>query len=142
MTDRQDKQFVRAEAILEGRCNGLGEPILWHLALRRYGPAMLSLACRATQTGSRTALGRVRDAFSPAGMMYRAFRQGELNAAQNMALSLFYLGDLSGYRRWMHRAARSGDTDAAFELKLFEVRQPYPLARQLRRLRPYRRRER
>ena len=75
-------------------------------------------------------------------MFYRAFRQGELNAAQNMAMSLFYAGDLSGYRLWMHRAARTGDTNAAFELGLFEVRQPYPLARRLRRVRPYRRYER
>jgi hypothetical protein len=26
--------------------------------------------------------------------MYRAFRKGEVNVAQNLALTLFYLGDL------------------------------------------------
>lgn len=139
MPDRFEASFERAEAILEGRLNGYGMPILRHLALRRYGPAMLSLAGRKTDTGRRSELGRVSDPFSPAGLMYRAYRLGEINAAQNMAMSLFNIGDIWGYRHWMHRAARAGDTNAATELKLFETRQPHNLARRLRRLRPYRR---
>jgi len=139
MTDRLDRLIDRAEAILAGRRNGFGMPILQHLALRQYGPALLSLAGRETYAGHRSELGRVCDAFSPAGMMYRAYRLGQLNAAQNMAMSLFNVGDLQGYRSWMHRAARAGDTDAAAELKLFETRQPHNLARRLRRLRPCRR---
>ena len=139
MTDRLDRLFLRAEAILEGRRNGLAEPILRHLALRRYGPAMLSLACRETSSGYRSELGRVSNARSPAGLMYRAYRQDEVIAAQNFALTLFYAGDLAGYRHWMRKAARGGDTDATRELSRFEVRQPYPLAKRIRRLRPFRR---
>lgn len=139
MSERFDRLFSRAEAILGGKSNGLGMPILRTLAHQRYGPAMLSLAARKTETGKRADLGRFSDATSPAGLMYRAFRQGEVNAAQNLALTLFYAGDLAGYRRWLRRAARGGDEDAARELSRFEVRQPYPLARQINRIRPFRR---
>lgn len=100
---------------------------------------MLCLANRMTQTGRRSELGRVTDAFSPAGLTYRAYKRGEINAAQNMAMSLFNVGDMTGYRHWMRRAARAGDAEAEAELKLFEIRQPHNLARRLRRLRPYRR---
>ena len=55
---------------------------------------MLSLAARKTDTGKRADLGRFSHATSPAGLMYRAFQQGEVNAAQNLALTLFYAGDL------------------------------------------------
>ena len=139
MSDKLDRLFNRADAILDGRACGFGEPILRHLALRKYGPAMLSLACRETASGDLADLGRVSDAHSPAGLMYRAYRQGEISAAQNFALTLFYAGDLAGYRRWLRRAARGGDADAARELRRFEVRQPYPLARHTDRLRPFHR---
>lgn len=139
MADRFERLFDRAEAILEGHRNGLGMPILRHLAIRHYGPALLSLADRATRTGSRSEVGRICHAYSAAGMMYRAHRMGEINAAQNLAMTLFNIGDMQGYRRWMHRAARAGDANAAHELKRFEVRMPHALARKLRRLRPYRR---
>jgi hypothetical protein len=129
----------RAEAILEGKENGLGMPILRALALRRFGPAMLSLAARQTEQGARAELGRISESNSPICLMYRAFRQGETNAAQNLALSLFYVGDLAGYRHWLRRAARGGDAEAWKELKRFEVRQPWPLARKIKRQRPFRR---
>jgi hypothetical protein len=138
MSDRFDRLFSRAELILDGKANGFGMLILQVLAHRRYGPAMLSLAARETEAGNRADLGRFSDANSPAGLMYRAFRQGEANAAQNLAFTLFYAGDLAGYRRWMRRAARSGDEDASRELTRFEVRQPYPLARRINRVRPFR----
>lgn len=139
MADRFEKLLDRAEAILEGKRNGFGLPILRHLALRRYGPALLSLAGRLTDTGTRSDLGRISQAYSPVGMMYRAYRLGESNAPQNMAMSLFNVGDLRGYRHWMHRAARAGDANAANELMLFETRKPHNLAGKLHRLRPYRR---
>ena len=139
MSVRNQRLFERAEAILDGNAVGFGEPVLWHLALRRFGPAMLVLANRYTQCGSRRELGRLSDSFSPVGMTYRAWRQGEPNAAQNMAMSLFNVGDLAGYRRWMHKAARAGDVNALEDLRKFETRQPHNLARRLRRLRPHRR---
>lgn len=138
MKRKSDRYFARAEAILEGNENGFGEPILRHLVLRKYGPAMLSLACRNTSSGCADELGRVCDGRSPAALMYRAYRLGERNAAQNFALTLFYVGDLAGYRRWLRKAARSGDVDAMAELKRFQIRQPYPLAKPLRRIRPFR----
>jgi hypothetical protein len=139
MSIRNQRLYERADAILDGRAIGFGEPILWHLALRKFGPAMLVLADRLTRTGSRHELGRVSDPFSPAGMTYRAWRQGQPNAAQNMAMSLFNIGDMAGYRRWMHKAARAGDPNALEELARFETRQPHNLARRLHRLRPHRR---
>lgn len=139
MSERHDKLFGRAEAILAGKANGFGMPILRLLAHRQYAPAMLSLASRKTEGGTRLELGRPGDPSSPFGLMYRAFRQGEKNAAQNLALTLFYVGDLAGYRHWLRRAARSGDDDAAHELGRFEVRQPWPLARKINRKRPFRR---
>lgn len=139
MSEKFDRLFSRAEAILEGRSNGFGMPILQTLAHQRYGPAMLSLAAFKTETGKRANLGRISDAASPAGLMYRAFRQGEAYAAQNFALTLFHAGDLAGYRHWLRRAANCGDEDAARELSRFEVRQPYPLARRIKRIRPFRR---
>jgi hypothetical protein len=138
MTKKLDRLFNRAEAILDGNANGFGMPILRTLAHRRYGPAMLSLAARQTESGNREELGRFSNANSPAGFMFRAFQQGEVNAAQNLALTLFYLGDLAGYRHWLRKAARRGDEDAAKELSRFEVRQPWPLARKIKRKRPFR----
>jgi hypothetical protein len=138
MASREDRLFERATAILEGRGIGLGEPILWHLAIRRHGLAMLEIAGRRTRGGSRRELGRMQNSFSPAGLMYRAYRSGVPNSAQNMAMSLFNSGDMAGYRRWIRLAARCGDTAAKHEADLFETRQPHRLAGKLRRLRPYR----
>lgn len=141
-TDRSDRLFGRAHAILAGRGAGFGEPILWHLALRHYGPAMLEIAARETREGKRSELGRTAAPFSPLGLMYRAYRQGEPNAAQNIAMSLFNIGDMAGYRRWIRLAARRGDADAGHDAKCFALRQPHAHARRLRRLRPLRRDER
>jgi hypothetical protein len=139
MSSKEDRLYARACDILEGRALGYGEPILWRLALRRYGPAMLMLANRASPSGTRSELGRQRDAFSPMGLAYRAYRLGEPNAAQNMAVSLFNIGDMRGYRLWMRRSAQAGNSSAATEVRRFEIRLPHGLARRLRRLRPYRR---
>lgn len=139
MSEKRDRLFDRAEAILEGRANGFGMPILRSLAHRLYTPAMLSLAARMTERGTRAELGRPSHPNSPIGLMYRAFRKGEMNAAQNLALTLFYVGDLAGYRHWLRRAAQGGDDGAANELSRFEVRQPWPLARKISRKRPFRR---
>ena len=138
MTQKLDRLYNRAEAILDGKANGFGMPILRTLAHRRHGPSMLSLAARQTEGGKRGELGRFSNANSPAGLMFRAFQQGEVNAAQNLALTLFYLGDLAGYRHWLRKAARGGDEDAAKELSRFEVRQPWPLAQKIKRKRPFR----
>jgi hypothetical protein len=98
---------------------------------------MLDLANRYTQVGLPEELGRIQNSSSPIGRTYRAYRDGEPNAAQNMAMTLYNVGDLAGYRRWLRRAAQMGDTNAKRELKCFSVRQPHRLARRLRRLRPH-----
>lgn len=139
MTERMDRLYERTGLILDGKANGFGMPILRILAHRRYGPAMLHLAARETESGRRGDLGHIRDAHSPAGLMYRAYRQGEFTAAQNFALTLFYLGDLAGYRHWLRRAAQGDDDHAAAELRRFETRQPWPLARRIGGKRPFRR---
>jgi len=69
--------------------------------------------------------------------MYRAYRRGEANAAQNLALALFYAGDMKGYRHWLRKAAQGGDEGSAREVARFERRQPYPLARATGRQRPF-----
>jgi hypothetical protein len=136
-----DRLYARAEAIIERRANGFAAPILEHLALRRYTPAMLELARRDTASGDPGAIGRISDARSPAGLMRLAHRLGDITAAQNMAMTLFHAGDLAGYRHWLRKAARAGDADAGAELRRFELRQPYPLARRVGRVRPLRRSE-
>lgn len=137
--NRRDRLLDRAQAIIEGRATGLGEPILWQLALDRDGTAMLLIANRATRSGSRSELGSPAKWFSPANLMYRAFQAGGANAAQNLALSYFNIGDLQRYRYWMRRSARAGDANSKIEVSRFEIRQPHSLARRLRRVRPYRR---
>ena len=139
---RDDRLFLRADAILDRRANGHALPILRHLAQRRYLPAMLELARWATQTGDPPAVGGMSDPRSPAALMRRAHLLGDITAAQNLALTLFHAGDLAGYRHWLRKASRAGDPDAGAELCRFELRQPYPLARRIRRQRPYRRSER
>lgn len=139
MTEREERLFTRATDILDGRANGFGLPILRHLALSGFGPGMLWLAIVLSKDCVPGELGRLSDPSSPLGLMRRAFRLGEPNAAQNLAMTYFHLGDMAGYRRWLHRAASGGDTEAMQELKSFELRKPYPPARRLRRLRPYNR---
>jgi hypothetical protein len=139
MQTRDDRLFLRALQILDGKASGFGLPKMRHLALRGYGAAMLDLANRETQNGLRNELGRISDRSSPLALTYRAYRMGEQNAAQNMAMSYYNVGDLAGYRNWLHRAAQAGDFDAKVELGLFEIRKPHRLARRLRRWRPHRR---
>ena len=136
MTDRYEDMFWRAEAILEGKGVGFGEPKLWYLAMRGYGPALLSLAARYTSKGKRAEMGRLSDRFSPLGMMLQAFHQGERFAGQHLAMTYFNIGDMARYRHWLSRAAKAGDTQAAREARMFELRKPNTLARRLRRLRP------
>lgn len=139
---KADRLFLRADAIVERRANGHAMPILKHLARRRYPPAMLELARWATRSGDPAGIGRIGDPRSPAGLMHRAHRLGDVTAAQNLAMTLFHAGDLAGYRHWLRKAARAGDTEAGAELRRFELRQPFPLARRVRRIRPLRRSER
>lgn len=128
--------FTRATDILDGLANGFGIPILQHLALRGYGPALLWLAGELSCHPSPADRDRPCDSGSPIALRYRAHRLGELNAAQNLAMTYFARNDLARYRHWLRIAALGGDEDAMRELKRFALRQPYRFARRLRRLRP------
>jgi hypothetical protein len=128
---RADRMYERADAILDGQRNGHGEPILWHLALRRHVDGMLALA-------GRLAAGRAADPFSGTGLARRAFRLGSDRAGQHLAMDCFNRGDLAGYRRWLGRAARAGDEEAAAELRRYETRLPHGAAGDIGRRRPYR----
>ncbi len=142
MQSKADRLFTRADAIMERRANGFAIPVYEHLALRRYAPAMLELARWDTRSGDPRAIGRLSDTRSPAALMRRAHRLGDVTAAQNLALTLFHAGDLAGYRHWLRKAARAGDAEALTELRRFEARLPWPLARRIGRIRPLRRSER
>jgi hypothetical protein len=128
---RADQLYERAEEILDGHRNGFGEPILWHLALRRHTDAMLALASRVSE-------GKPADPFSRKGLERRAFLLGAERAAQHLAMSCFNQGDLAGYRFWLHRGARKGDNEAVAELRRFETRLPHAAAADIKRLRPFR----
>lgn len=138
MNDRHTRLFDRATHILDGLRTGNGTAILWHLALRGHAGAMLWLAGEMERQRLPAAKGPMSNPFSMIGLQYRAWRTGELTAAQNIALDCFNRGDLAGYRRWVHRAARAGDAEAVLELKRFEIRKPWLPERKLRRLRPQR----
>jgi len=111
-------------------------PIMRHLALRKYAPAMVVLAAWLSDSGLRSDLGSPATGHCAAGLYHRAWRSGEANAAQHMAMSCFNLNDLAGYRLWLRRAAKLGETNCAIELRHFRLRQPTAAARKIRRLRP------
>jgi hypothetical protein len=130
--DRFDALYARASMILEGGGNGYGEPILWHLAFRRHTDAMLALAARV---GTQE---KPASPCSQRGLERRAFRLGNERAAQHLAMTHFNRRDLAGYRHWLHWAARTGDVEAAMELRRFETRLPHAAAGDIGRRRPYR----
>jgi len=107
-------------------------PILWHLALSGDLTAKTTLADTFEESG------RIADAFSRAGLYYRADKGGYEHAAQHLAMDAFNRGDLKSYRYWLRRAARF---DSAYlrELKRFETRLPHGIAHEIKRGRPYRR---
>jgi hypothetical protein len=138
---KMDRLYERALLIQDGKANGLWLPIIRHLALRQYPCAMVDLANWQSDNRTWASMGLATDAFSALGLYRRAYRAGNANAAQNMAMEHFNRNDLTGYRIWLRRAARGGDKDCDAELRCFETRQPYCAATRIRRLRPLRRRE-
>jgi len=138
---RSDQLFLRALAIRYDHKPGLWVPIMWHLALRRDTEAMIELACWICETSKWPGdLGSRSDAFSPAGLYYRAFRLGNARAAQHLAVQCFNRRDLTGYRYWLRQGAKL-DGYASNELHHFETRLPHSTARRIGRLRPYHKRD-
>jgi hypothetical protein len=129
--------YFKAIEIQQCKARGLWMPIIWHLALRRHGEAMIELAAWFSQSNRLCDLGAVSDGFSAAGLYHRAWRAGDARAAQHMALGCFNRKDLAGYRRWLRRAANCGDGEAAMQLKWFQTRLWHGVARNIGRGRPY-----
>jgi hypothetical protein len=129
---KRDRLWSRYWSICEGRGYGLATPILWHLALRHDALAMTELGSTFPRPG------RLSDPFSQEGLAYRAYKCGERNGAQHLAMNAFNKGDLTRYRHWLARGAKAGDSDAQRELERFETRLPHSNASRIRRRRPYR----
>jgi hypothetical protein len=138
----EDRLYLKALAIRDGRRVGLWVPIIWHLALRGDASAMIELADWFSGDDAAKKFGKASDAFSAAGLYYRAYRKGNFNAARNMAVSCFNRSDMAGYRQWLKRAARAGDTESARELRFFEIRLWHTAARKAGRMRPVQKRDR
>ena len=122
--DKDERQYVRALDILDGRAYGVAVPILEALALRRYTPA-LSLLGREEFVSPRSALELLRT----------GVRLGDSTCTYNLAIEYRNRGDLGRYRYWLARAARS-DPDAKEELSRFRTRFPHKIMRKFGRLRP------
>jgi hypothetical protein len=129
----RDRLWHRYWGIRDNHQIGYAMPIIWHLALRRHPLAMTELGSTFDKPG------RFADPFSQEGLAYRAFRLGHPAGAQHLAMNAFNRGDLGGYRYWLARAAKSGDGDAARELRRFELRLPHTNAALIGRKRPHRR---
>lgn len=137
----KDRLYLRALSIRHERGVGLWMPIMWHLALRGHTGAMIELADWFSGGDSAKEVGKTFDAYSAAGLYYRAYRKGDPRAASNMALSCFNRGDMAGYRHWLRHAAKAGDPQSLRELRAFESRLWHSAARKLRRLRPVQKRD-
>ena len=129
---RQDKLEAKTKAWLDEHKPSHRVGILPYLAFRKVPMAMTELA-RVTKPS-----GGMADPFSSSGLAYRAFRRGDAIAAYNLAIDCFNRRDLSGYRRWLRRAADAGDADAANQLARFETRLPHGAAFDVGRGRPSR----
>ena len=139
---RLDRLFLRGLRIRYERGLGLWRPIMWHLALRRHTGAMVELANWYSADDSIKSFGNPADAFSPAGLYYRALRLGDTRAAADAAVSCFNRNDMIGYRRWLARGAKAGDAEARRNLRWFETRLWHARSRRVRRLRPVQSRDR
>ncbi|MEG3147891.1 hypothetical protein U1839_24850 [Sphingomonas sp. RT2P30] len=137
----QDRLYLKGLAVRYERRVGLWMPIMWHLALSGHTGAMIELADWFSSDNSAEAFGPPADAFSAAGLYYRAYRKGDARAADNAAMSCFNRNDMIGYRKWLRRAARAGDAAAAKQLRHFETRLCHSAARKVGRLRPEQKRD-
>lgn len=137
-TSSDERLYMKALNIREGRARGYWLPKMWHLALRGHSGAMIDLADWLSD-GCGT--GSPADNFSAAGLYRRAFCQGDSRAAHNMAMTCFNRNDLAGYRAWITKAGRSGDQAARLQASRFETRLPHSAAAKVRRIRPDQKRD-
>jgi TPR repeat protein len=138
---KAERLYLKGLAIRYERAVGLWMPIMWHLALRGHAGAMVELADWFSGDVSVKAFGSPADAFSAAGLYRRAYQKGDARAASNVAMSHFNRNDMAGYRQWLRRAAKAGDTEAGKQLRCFETRLWHSAARKIGRLRPEQKRD-
>lgn len=137
----KERLYLKGLGVRYERDFGLWMPIMCHLALRGHTGAMIELADWFSSDSSTKTFGTPADAFSPAGLYYRAFRKGDARAANNAAMNCFNRNDMMGYRQWLRRAAKAGDADAGQQLSCFETRLWHSDARKAGRLRPRQKRD-
>ena len=137
----KDQLYLKGLAARYERQRGLWLPIMWHLALRGHAEAMIELADWFSDDNSAKAFGKPGDAFSAAGLYYRAYKMGAARAATNAGMSCFNRNDLIGYRQWLRRAAKAGDNEAGKQLRHFETRLWHTASRKVGRLRPEQKRD-
>jgi hypothetical protein len=118
----EDKLYLKGLSIRYERRFGLWLPIMWRLALHGHTGAMIELADWFSSDNDAKSFGTPADAFSAAGLYYRAYRKGDARAANNAAMSCFNRNDMIGYRQWLRRAAKAGDALAMKQLRYFENR--------------------
>jgi hypothetical protein len=143
LTDKtaEDRLYLKGLAVRYENHAGLWMPIMWHLALRGHTGAMIELADWFSNDNSASAFGTPADAFSAAGLYYRAYRKGDARAANNAAMSCFNRDDMIGYRQWLRCAKKAGDAEAGKQLRYFETRLWHTAARKIGRLRPEQKRD-
>jgi hypothetical protein len=137
----EERLYLKGCAVRHERRVGLWMPIMWHLALRGHSGAMIELADWFSDDNRARAFGTPADAFSAAGLYYRAHRRGDARAAHNAAMGCFNRNDMLEYRRWLRRAEKAGDAQAGTQLRCFETRLWHSAARKVRRLRPEQKRD-
>lgn len=139
---KHQRIYENALLIQHGERIGAWLPKIWHLAARGHSDAMVELADWLSEDNSLASFGKMSDAFSPAGLYYRAYRKGNARAAYNAARSCFNRSDMGSYRLWLRRAAVAGDDEAKKELGNFETRLWHSAARKIGRARPQQKRDR
>jgi hypothetical protein len=137
----KDRLYLKGLAVRYERHVGLWMPIMWHLARRGHTGAMIELADWFAHDNCRQSFGTPADRFSAAGLYYRAYRKGDARAAYNAAMSCFNRNDMVAFRKWLRRAALTGDIDAVRGIRCFETRLCHAAARKIGRLRPYHKRD-
>lgn len=136
-----ERLYRRALDIQYADARGLWVPIMRHVAGRGHTGAMIDLAAWLSEAGGRKAHGALSDPATAAGLYRKAWRLGDARAAYHLAMACFNQRDMAGYRRWLARAARCGDRDAALEHKQFETRLWHSAARKIGRSRPQHKRD-
>jgi TPR repeat protein len=127
--ERQDRLFERATKIRDGQAVGHYLPIFKKLAISGDVSAMCALAdwLADDPVSVKRAL-----------LLYRkAYRAGYATAAWNRALTHFYRNEMGHYRLWLRKATKH-DEAAGKLFKCFDTRLPFPRAKQVRRIRPFR----